>query len=57
LLIRCEIEADAPQLLWDCLNEGEQLRLLDWLQARPELWSLICAAIDLARETEQPTTR
>ena len=50
VVIRLELENPAPRIGWDCLNESEQVNLLDWLAAHPELWALIREGIDLARE-------
>jgi hypothetical protein len=46
-VIRLELEA-APKVLLDCLHEGDELRLLDWLAARPELQALYEAALQIA---------
>lgn len=46
ILIRLELEA-SPRLLTDCVSEGEQQRLLDWLRSRPALLELVETAIEL----------
>lgn len=39
-VIRLELEAE-PRLYCDAENEGEHRRLLDWIEANPELAELL----------------
>jgi hypothetical protein len=45
-LIRVELEA-APQVMVDCLSEGEEKRLDDWLASHPDFLQLVWSAIVL----------
>jgi hypothetical protein len=42
----------AIRVAWDCLNEGEEERLRDWIEAHPDYGQIIARALDLA-EHEQ----
>ena len=43
---------ESPRVRLDSLDEGEQVRLVDWLEGHPEYLGLIDRAYELA-ETEQ----
>jgi hypothetical protein len=47
VVIRCEYEAVAPELLIDCLDEDEHDRLVDWIATQPGLGELIGLALGL----------
>jgi hypothetical protein len=46
LVIRLEVEA-APRLMCDVMSESEEERLIDWLDAHPELIDLVVRAFKL----------
>jgi hypothetical protein len=48
VVIRLELEA-APRLFTDCVNDGEETRLADWLTEHPEYVRLIEDAVALAK--------
>lgn len=49
ILIRLSLE-EKPRLAVDCLTDGEEARLVDWLSAKPEYLDLVTRAIELADE-------
>jgi hypothetical protein len=49
VLIFLPLEA-APKVLINCLNEGEEDRLADWIAAHDGIAELIARAIELAEE-------
>lgn len=49
LLIVLSVE-DAPRVVVDCLSDGEEGRLLDWLEQRPGYLELVRCAQELAAE-------
>jgi hypothetical protein len=50
-VIRLALEHPATVYL-DCLNDGEEARLLDWLATRSDYEDLVARALELA-ETER----
>ena len=46
-MITIELERDGPRVQWGCLHESDELRILDWLDSRPELLELVVAALEL----------
>jgi hypothetical protein len=51
ILIRLAIEA-RPSVAVDAMDEGEFVRLIDWLEANPELRELLFRALELERGSE-----
>jgi hypothetical protein len=51
LVILLELEA-APQLLCNYVDEGEERRLRQWLDAHPDLLELAVRALELRDELE-----
>jgi hypothetical protein len=51
LVIVLALEA-APRLFFDCMNEGEERRLREWLLAHEELLELAVRALELRDELE-----
>jgi hypothetical protein len=49
LVIRIEFEA-RPRIITDCLNSGEEARLLDWLSGKPKLLELLADAQELMEQ-------
>ena len=39
----------AIRVAWDCLNEGEEQRLRDWIEAHPD-YGPIARALEMAKE-------
>jgi hypothetical protein len=52
LIIRLEVEA-APRLVCDVISESEEERLIDWIDAHPELVDLVVRAFRLSRGLDQ----
>jgi hypothetical protein len=48
VVIRVEFERVEPVVFADYLDEGDELRMRDWLGRRPELSDLIRRALELA---------
>jgi hypothetical protein len=46
VVIRLELESP-PQVLLDCLNESEEVRVVDWLGTHPALVELVDLAFQL----------
>jgi hypothetical protein len=51
IVIVLELEA-APLLLCNCVDESEERRLEDWLDAHPALLELAAKALELGGELE-----
>ena len=49
ILILVQLET-AIRVAWDCLNEGDELRLRDWIDAHPDYGPIIARALELAEQ-------
>jgi hypothetical protein len=53
-VIEIRFEALRPRVRLDAMSEGEASRLVDWVQANPELGALLGDALDLADVGQAP---
>jgi hypothetical protein len=51
VLILFQLET-AIRVAWDCLNEGEEQRLRDWIESHPEYGPIVARALELAAEKQ-----
>jgi hypothetical protein len=49
VIIRLEFERPSPRIVCDYLHESDAVRMLDWLDAHPQLVALLEAAYELRR--------
>jgi hypothetical protein len=50
VVIHIGLESLAPRVLLDCMNQAEEVRLIDWIRSQDGLAVLVQRAIDLAEE-------
>ena len=50
IIIELDVEAKAPRIYMRAMSQGEERRLLDWVDSQPELYDLVARALDLAGE-------
>jgi hypothetical protein len=50
ILIELCVEARAPRVLVRCIGDGQEARIIDWIQSQDDLLELVQRALELAKE-------